>query len=356
MNSSRLALFATVVALHCGFLALLAYIGQAPKPPKPTALRVITLPEAPDLKTTLGTTLGAQESPISFEPAPASALPPLEIELDPPPLSVAQSIAEIIHSQDMLPLAAQSPIETPDEPVVEIQEPVAEVVQDISPPPPPAQKPKPPPPKEKPIVNKKAKKPAPPPPSAPTTKPAKAKKPASAKKPAPAKKALAQQTSPKKPASTKKPAAAAISEDQKKLLALMQASLAEIDSKGGKGSSKGTAKANASTGGSGSGSAKGRSGPAIGKLQSESVVITGGSASFASELALYLKHALLLPEPGEVQVKLKLHTDGKLAEFTILSSSVEKNSAYVKKRFKELHFPAPSDSTNSTFHLTLKGD
>jgi hypothetical protein len=124
---------------------------------------------------------------------------------------------------------------------------------------------------------------------------------------------------------------------QKKLVSLMQQSLAAL-------SETETAPMKASL-------------KTIGKLASDELFF---ETKYEEELILYLESWLTLPEKGEVKLKLTLKRDGSVEKIAILKATSERNSAYIESKLISLSFPrfdAHFKGENAhTFTITLKSE
>lgn len=79
--------------------------------------------------------------------------------------------------------------------------------------------------------------------------------------------------------------------------------------------------------------------------------------SYQDDIASTLQYHLILPEQGEVVVSLTLLSDGKVKTVKIIRAESSKNSAYVSRKVKELHFPSFQElfrgEKDHTFVITL---
>lgn len=82
--------------------------------------------------------------------------------------------------------------------------------------------------------------------------------------------------------------------------------------------------------------------------------------SYQDDLAIYLRHHLLLPEHGDIKVDLTLDRKGKVMDVKILKSKSERNKKYIEKTLSDLSFPSFGENFKNekqhTFTLTLKSE
>lgn len=85
-----------------------------------------------------------------------------------------------------------------------------------------------------------------------------------------------------------------------------------------------------------------------------------GELSYRSEIAERLRLGLLLPEYGDVNFKLTLTREGRVAKLQVLETKSEKNRLYVEKNIPTLRFPPFGDSflqdAEHTFTINLSHD
>ncbi len=103
----------------------------------------------------------------------------------------------------------------------------------------------------------------------------------------------------------------------------------------------------------------------VGKLNVDSMSATDELSAlnvrelgYRDELVSRLKSLLILPERGDVKIKLTLDHLGKVIKLVIVNFESEKNKKYIEKSIKALVFPSFQGNFNGaqdyTFSITLK--
>jgi colicin import membrane protein len=92
-------------------------------------------------------------------------------------------------------------------------------------------------------------------------------------------------------------------------------------------------------------------------VSGEEAPLSKSQSSYRDELAGRLKLLLILPEVGEVKLKLTLERSGKVAKLAMISSESTKNQHYIEKTLPTLSFPPPPSGEGTlTFSITLSND
>jgi len=95
-------------------------------------------------------------------------------------------------------------------------------------------------------------------------------------------------------------------------------------------------------------------------LDSDTNSMTVGEKSYRDELAGRLKLLLKLPEHGEVQLKLTLDRSGKVLKVTITKSVSQLNRSYIEKNLPTLKFPSFGkhfdNKLDYTFNIQLSNE
>ncbi|MBS0654368.1 MAG: hypothetical protein JSR46_01195 [Verrucomicrobia bacterium] len=95
-------------------------------------------------------------------------------------------------------------------------------------------------------------------------------------------------------------------------------------------------------------------------VEEDTASLSPQERTYVDELVQRLKLQLKLPEYGEVEIQLTLSRLGKVISVVCAKSKATKNSKYVEKKLKEMHFPPFGthfpDVQEHTFRLQLKSD
>lgn len=98
----------------------------------------------------------------------------------------------------------------------------------------------------------------------------------------------------------------------------------------------------------------------LSSTQSEEVAVKPISAptpptpvSYAQEVICYLQQVLVLPEFGEVHLRLHLKADGSVHQMEVLSASSALNRSYIAQHLPRLRFPAPEEDPCPPMELVL---
>lgn len=101
-------------------------------------------------------------------------------------------------------------------------------------------------------------------------------------------------------------------------------------------------------------------------LQTESITISSPGflsekeTSYRNELAARLKLLITLPDKGQINMRLTLNREGKVADVEILSSEGPNNANYLKKALPKLQMPPFgnlfANKEQYSFTITLKGE
>lgn len=96
----------------------------------------------------------------------------------------------------------------------------------------------------------------------------------------------------------------------------------------------------------------------LSQLEEAHLLVESGPSDYEELLTCFLKEALILPERGDVRVRLTLSPLGKVEKVEMLSWASEQNRDYVQKRLAELTFPplGKKMKKSQSFPLVLTGE